>query len=474
MNNKHIIKVLCTVVVLVGMTFTAQAQIERTGYFLKGNSYGHRLNPSFQPRRNYLAVPVVGNTSFGIATNIEITDFVYPSGDGLITFLHPDIDAKDFVGNLSKNNKLNMSMDMTPFSLGFYAFGGFNTIDLGIHADAGFNIPRDFFGMFKDMGAEKYVLDNFGFRARSYADIAIGHSHKVNGNLTVGARLKLLVGLAYAEVAMDKMELAVSDKQWQINAKGSAVANVIGSKFTYDKNGIISGIGSFVPELSNLGFGVDLGATYDFSKVLTKGLILSASLNDINFIKWNNAAQTGISPSKPYTFEGFSEVSFDGGENSINQQLTTMGEELTEFFAVDEMNPEDYSDFWGATLNIGVEYKMPFYNKLSVGALFTQRFESAYSYTIGSLMVNFSPFNFFDLAASASVSTYGFNYGAMLNINLPGFSIFAGTEIYTGKYGLFNLSKEGLRTDEVNLYYPLSKFNTSAMIGINIPFGKKH
>ena len=247
-----------------------------------------------------------------------------------------------------------MNVNATPLSLGFYAFGGFNTIDIGIHANAGFCVPRDFFGLFKDMSAEKYVLNNIGFRTRNYADIAIGHSHKINNNLTIGARLKLLVGLAYAEIAMDKMELSVSDKQWQINAKGSAVANVIGSEFTYDENGIISGIGSFVPELSNLGFGVDLGATYDFSKVLTKGLILSASLNDINFIKWNNAAQTGISPSKPYTFEGFSELSFDGGENSVEQQLTTMGEELGEFFAVDKMTPGDYTDFWGATLNIGI------------------------------------------------------------------------------------------------------------------------
>ena len=61
MNNKHIIKVLCTVVVLLGMTFTAQAQIERTGYFLKGNSYGHRLNPSFQPKRSYISVPALGH-----------------------------------------------------------------------------------------------------------------------------------------------------------------------------------------------------------------------------------------------------------------------------------------------------------------------------------------------------------------------------------------------------------------------------
>ena len=472
MNNKHIIKVFCTFALLVSMAFVAQAQVDRAGYFLKGYHYGYRLNPSFQPKRGFLSLPVLGNTSVNMATNFELSDFLYPRNNGLVTFMHPDVSADEFVNNLSKNNKFNFNLDITPLSLGFYAFGGFNTIDIGIHSSMGANIPRDMFRVMKDMGAERYVLDDLGVRTRNYAEIAIGHSHKINNDLTIGARLKLLAGLAYAEIGMDKMEVVANDHLFQINAQGRVAASVLGTSFTYNDNGVIEGFGSFTPELSNLGFGIDLGATYDFSNVLTKGLILSASLNDINFIRWNNTETTGFSPAKPYTFNGFSDLTFDTNDNAVNGQFEEIGEDLSEFFAVNEMAPVNYTDFWGATLNVGLEYKMPFYDKLSVGALFTQRFEDAYSYSIGSLMLNLSPVNFFDLAANVSASTFGFNYGAMLNINFPGFSIFAAADMYMGKVSEIRGGNFGLPNGSPSVYIPLNKFNASGMLGINIPFGK--
>ena len=468
MNNKHIVKKICIVVLLFCMTMVAQAQAYRTGYFLKANSYAHRINPSFQPERGYLSFPILGNTSVDVSTNFEITDFIYPKGESLVTFLHPDVVADEFLGNLPKNSNLNFKMDMTPLSLGFYGFGGFNTIDIGLHFNAGMNIPRDLLYFMKDMGAGNYVLDNINLRTRNYADIALGHSHKVNDNLTIGARLKMLVGLAYAEIAMDKLELTMNEKMWRINAGGSAVAGVYGCEFTYGKDGFISDW-NFTPNFSNIGFGVDLGVTYDFSNVLAKGLVLSASVNDINFIKWNNASTTAFSPNKPYVFDGFENVTLDGSDNTLDEQFEAIGKDLNEFFAIDEMRTTDYTDFWGATLNIGLEYKMPFYDKLSVGALFTQRFETAYSYTIGSLMLNFCPVRFFNLAASASVSTYGFDYGAMLNISFPGFGIFAGANVYAGKVSEIDATEMGLGS----LYIPLDKFNASATFGVNIPLGKK-
>ena len=267
MNNRHIIKVLCTFIVLVSIVASMQAQANRTGYFLKGNPYNYRLNPSFQPDRGYFSLPMSGNTSFGVATNLGISDFIYPMGDGLTTFMHPDVSADEFLSNLNKNNNLNMNMDMTILSFGFYGFGGYNTFDIGAHLNAGFNIPKDIFHFMKDMGAESYSLANLGLRTRNYVDVAIGHSHEVAKGLTIGARLKFLIGLAYAEAWMDRMELSMNETQWQINAKGNAVASIIGSEFSFDENGMLNGIGEFKPQLSNWGLGADLGATYDFGNI---------------------------------------------------------------------------------------------------------------------------------------------------------------------------------------------------------------
>ena len=57
----------------------------------------------------------------------------------------------------------------------------------------------------------------------------------------------------------------------------------------------------------------------------------------------------------------------------------------------------------------------------------------------------------------------------MLNINFPGFGIFAGANMYVGRVGKIDSAEMGLS----GLSIPLDKFNTSAMFGINIPLGKK-
>lgn len=473
MNNRHIIKVLCTFVVLVSIAASMQAQANRTGYFLKGNPYNYRLNPSFQPDRGYFSFPMFGNTSLGVATNLGISDFIYPMGDGLTTFMHPDVSADEFLSNLNKNNNLNMNMDMTILSFGFYAFGGYNTFDIGAHLNAGFNIPKDIFHFMKDMGAESYSLANLGLRTRNYVDVAIGHSHEVAKGLTIGARLKFLIGLAYAEAWMERMELSMNETQWQINAKGNAVASIIGSEFSFDENGMVNGIGEFKPQLSNWGLGADLGATYDFGNI-AKGLIISASVNDINYIRWKNAITTGVSPEEPYSFNGFEGLSVNGdeGAGSVDEQLETIASDLSEFFALDDVKTCDYNDFWGATVNVGVEYKMPFYDRLSVGALFTHRFDRISSYTMGTFVLNLSPLNFFDLSASASVSTYGYDWGAMLNIHCPGFNIFASANLYAGKVGKVALSELGVPMEK-SIKVPLDNMNASFMFGLNFPFGKR-
>ena len=460
MNNRHIIRVLCVFAFFAGMTLTVQAQANRTGYFLKGNSYNHRMNPAFQPDRGYLAVPVLGNTSLSLNTNLGVSDFIYPQGDALVTFMHPDVSADDFLSNLRENNNLKLNLDMTLFSLGFYAWGGYNTLDVGFHTNVGANIPKDLFRLMKDMGAENYVLDKFGARGRAYADVAIGHSHKIGNELTFGARLKLLAGAAYAEVLMDRMELNMNGNRWQVHANGAATFCCMDMELLYDENGKFNGIGSNLnPGISGLGIGADFGITYDFSNLFAKGLILSASVNDINYMKWKSVSHAGITSDDPYTFNGFSEVSMNGEGNTLDKEFEAVGEDLGDLFALKQLEGGDYGDFMGATLNVGIEYKMPFYDRLSVGALFTQRFDNVYSYSHGSLVLNFSPLNFLDLAASASVSTYGYDWGAMLNIHFPGFNVFAAADLYAGK-----VSKEKI---------PLDNLNAGVMFGVNIPFGKR-
>lgn len=457
-NNN--IKKYAILLAMLFVVFTVNAQVYRTGYFLKGNSYRYRLNPSLMPERGF-ATLLVGNTSMNLSTNLGLADFIYDKGGQLVTFMHPDVTADEFLGRLNENNNFNFDYDMTPVAIGFYAFGGYNTIDVGLHSRFGINLPKDLFYFMKVMGGYDYQLTNMNFFTRNYADISIGHSHKINENLTIGARLKFLAGLAYAELLMDKMEIGIHGDRWRINAQGSAAMSLMGMKFMYDEDGVVNGVDGFEPGLSGIGFGVDLGATYDFSKVLTKGLIVSASVTDIGYMKWRDVSRAGVSFDEPYEFKGFENVSFNQneGDATIGEQFEQIGEDLADLFQIKEVNGGDVTDFLAATLNIGVEYKMPFYDRLSVGALFTHRFDRMYSCTTGSLMLNWSPLKFLDLVGSASMSTLGYDWSALLNIHCSGFNIFVAADMFAGK-----VSKQ---------YIPLHNMNASVMIGVNVPFGKK-
>lgn len=438
----------------------AQSTASSTGYFLEGNLYRSRLNPAFMGDQGYFSFPLLGNFNLNLSSNVGLANFVYPSKDGnqMVTFLHPDVTADEFNAALNDVNRVNLGVDLSIMSAGFFAFGGYNTIDFGMHSALGVNVPRDMFLFMKDMGHERYSVSNLSAYTRNYFDITIGHSHKVTKDLTVGARLKVLLGAAYAELLMEQMDMEMNNSQWMINAKGHA-AIAAGVKFTTDENNVVDGVDDLSLGLNGIGFGVDLGATYDLSNVLTKGLIVSASVNDISYMSWKNVAKAGINPEAPYVFDGFEALSVGSEDTESGSALDQIGEELSDFFAFKDMGIAKKNEMLGATLNIGVEYKMPFYEKMSVGALFSNRFGKLSPYTKGALMLNISPVKVLDFALSGNASTYGWGWGAMLNLHCTGFNLFVAADSFVGK-----VSKQ---------YIPLGKTNTALSFGVNIPVGKR-
>ena len=106
MKVKHIIK-FAVVALIFSISFTAAAQSLRTGYFLKGNPYSHRLNPALMNDRHYISFPMLGSINLNTAGKFGISKFIYdaPNGNGLVTFMHPSIDTDGFMSNIDSNNR---------------------------------------------------------------------------------------------------------------------------------------------------------------------------------------------------------------------------------------------------------------------------------------------------------------------------------------------------------------------------------
>ena len=109
-------------------------------------------------------------------------------------------------------------------------------------------------------------------------------------------------------------------------------------------------------------------------------------------------------------------------------------------------------EFLSCTMNIGAEYKMPFYRRLSVGALSSTRFNGAYTWTEGRFSLNLAPLNWISMSASYGISNFGSTFGAMLNIHTAAFSLFFGSDTFLLNFSPMSTTYGIVPLDNLNVH----------------------
>ena len=450
-------KIVATIILLSScLVYRAGAQeAVNSGYFVENYNYRHKLNPAFASSRSYFALPAIGNFNITTQSNLGISTFLYPYNGQLTTFMNRAVSSQEFLGRLSKNNKFGTNVYLPSVSVGTWGRkGGFTTVEVGMKADMSFNLPYDLFDFMKNAGAKQnYDISNLGARVRTYTEISVGHARKITDRLNVGAKVKFLVGLGYADANIDKMNVSMTEDQWSINAEGSLSASVpmvkwptkgetgaatdasqnneldfkaIGDSFEY--NSISEMMSSL---FSGLGYGaaIDLGATYEFDSGLLEGLNLSASILDLGFISWGNSVRAVTSPD-PWTFEGFDNLSLDSDSgNSLQDEFNSLTDDFNDMLKFEKQSEgKGKTNMLACTLNIGAEYELPFYRKLSVGFLSSTRIQGQYSHSEGRFSLNIEPTKWFGFSTSYGISTYGSTWGAIVNFSFPGIGLFIASD----------------------------------------------
>lgn len=471
-NKKYILGLA-----LACATVTLHAQeAARTAYFLEGYSYRHQLNPAFSGERNYISIPALGNLGLGLQSNVGVNTFLYKMGNGqLTTFMSPTVDAATFLGKLQNNNHLNMNLNETILSAGFRGFHGYNTITISTRANAGVNLPKDFFKFMK-LGMEsadtRYSFSDLQLDASAMAEVALGHSRKIDDRLDVGAKVKLLFGIGHANAKIDRMDVRMSGEQWAIDAKGSInisagsglkVPTKAESGAEYDSPSQADlidwdGLDYDSFSLGGFGLGFDLGATYK----LIPGLTLSASVLDLGFISWNNNVR-GETSNTTWTFDGFQNVAINSDQpgyedNKLDQQLDNLWDDLEDCVNFHRTQADGSNlKMLGATIHIGAEYEMPFYNRLTAGFLFSSHIAGCMTWNEGRLSANVKPIKWFDASVNYAISTYGSSFGWMINFHPKGFNFFIGSD-----HQFFSVTPQ---------YVPVGHANANLTLGFNVTFG---
>ncbi len=422
----------------------AAAQSFNSAYFTKDYKFRHAMNAAFGNDQNYIAIPAIGNININLHGNFGYEDFVkdnplYPttSDKSLTTFMNPYISIDDALSGFSKGkNRLQMDMNFTILSTGFKAWGGYNTLEVNTKIAFGMKLPYGLFEFAKDIGNNRYEIGDISLGLNSYAEFALGHSRQINEKWRVGTKLKFLFGAARAKVQLADMTADFSSSEkWIINGKASANISLKGltleseiKEYNNESRGTYEQVSDFDIDGAGLGgFGVafDFGAVYQ----INEDWAVSLGLANLGFIKWENNI-VAESSGEAFEFKGFHDVSVseDAGDD-FDAQIDDYGDQLMDFAHLqDKGDGGKHKSGQPVTLNIGGEYALPVYNKLSFGILGNFHMNDDYSWNEGRISINWAPVKWLDGGINAAVNTFGTSLGWVLNIHPKALNLYVGMD----------------------------------------------
>lgn len=421
---------------------TLQAQYLRSSYFMEGTSARLQLNPGLQPTKGYFNIPVLGSFNMSASSNVlGMSDIIDLVGSGSELYSNGQL-----FDRLKDDNRFNINLNTDILSFGWYSGKGFWSVNAGLRADFGVALAKDMFSMMRTMNgfslediagtSQSYNMSNQTLNMKMYAEVGLGYSRRITEKLTVGARVKILLGLARAEMNVNKFNVnmevpelnrygstsrgELEPENWygthyDYAADGNVITTLKGGGMTFDSDGRIDDFDFDGGDLgiAGSGFGLDLGASY---KVLDN-LTVSASILDLGFLKWKESETTVA------TVTGGEDVTID----ATNYDRYIGGDFLSfERFDFKEGSPEKVKTKTRlySTLLLAGEYGL-LNNKVSVGAMYTARFAQPKTLNELTFLATVRPKNWLNAAISYSpIQAGGKSFGLAVKLG----SLFVGTD----------------------------------------------
>ena len=452
---------------VLGVLFTVHcagyAQFLRTSYFMEGTHYRQQLNPALAPGRGYLNLPVIGTFNASVNSSTlgyqDVMDIIDNSEGG--DFFKSDA----FINKLDNLNNLNVNLSTDILSAGWYKGKNFWSFNIGLRNDIGASIPKGMFEFMREMdglSADDNLerLSNINQKVghqsleiNSYAEVGVGLARNITERLTVGARVKALLGVG--NLKLDINNITVNSNLSGYNTgdlndlNGRAEIRVDATLENSSKlielsedDGVIDEIEFGTFGLAGYGLGIDLGASYKLMDKLT----LSASLLDLGFMKWskNNTSVAKATANQSYDLTNSSDryefVDKVASGEVLNFDMLNM--------TLDKSAQKDRSTSLTSTLVLGAEYEL-LGDLLAVGALYTGRFAKPETLNELTLSANIRPKNNLNLALSYSLwQGSGKTFGVAAKLG----PIFVGTDY---------------------MFFGKDTKNLNAYIGFSLPLNKQ-
>lgn len=442
---------------------SAFAQSTYSGYFLDNYLYRSEMNPAFGGESSYVGFPGLGNINIGMQGNLHLTSVLYNVDGKTSLFTNPNVSAAEVMSDIHDKNRLGVDTKLNIINVGFKGIGGYNTISINARASVEAQLPGSLFSLLKEgISNQTYNISNLRARGTAFAEIALNHSHDIKAvpGLRVGGTVKFLLGGGRIDARFNQAELTLGTDSWDIRSNAIVEASVKGFKYKteydhhadryYVNGGEIDGAG-----LNGFGLGFDLGAEYKW-----KDFSFSAALLDLGFISWSNTAtaSTVDANGNEGTCEfQTSKYTFGVTSDENKSEWDSMRDELSALYELKDFgNTGSRTTGLAATLNLGAQYTLPMYRRLSFGLVNSTRLQGQYTWTQFRLSANIRPIDCLSASVNLEAGTFGAGFGWLFNLNTrKGFSLFLGMDHTLGK-----LAKQGV---------PLNS-NAKVNFGMNFPF----
>ena len=451
------------------------AQDLETGYFLGGNPYAFRLNPAFQSERNIVSV-ALGQTGLGVWSNLGFSTLLYPdpSSGQLYSFLNDWVDAGEFLGKIKKNNSFDADVRLNLLTVGFWAGPQFFTLDFNVRSLNATTLPYDLFSFWKEgpESRDHFDFSHLGYRSQTFAEAAFGWSRNFDDVFNLGFRMKALVGGLELNALAQNMKLTMTDERWEVQAQSFLYGSSPSLAYHLDEHGNPDPASIYLKDDSwgSAGFGgaLDLGASWNIFPYLT----FSASVLDLGGIRWNREVQF-VSPESSYVWAPSErgEAALENWEDEFDNALESLS---GAFLFQDASGAGGAFEMLPAQVYLGAEFRIPFYERLSLGALYSGRVGSGYGRQNGRISVNWNPLDFLSLSGGTTISRLGESYGFALNLHPAGVNLMVGCDYVP----VHSVSLSPLLEDadlpgfiKRNAILPRDQMKFNLYVGLNLAFG---
>ena len=390
-----------------------KAQYANTLYFMTEIAERNNMNPAFTPSCNfYLDFIFLPNAYFSFGNdNFIMRDFIYNQNGKTQTFLSSKESLELFFKNLQPTTTINFNYNLNILSFGFQVKKSYFTFDLGLNMDVATYLPSDLlkfalYGTPDPNGINTFNLSQLGIDASLYSNAAIGYMYKINKQLTIGAKAKLLMGYANINTSINKLNLNASRQEWSLETDGTINAS-LPIRFNTLENGNID-FGSIQMNNANellellynpagIGAAIDLGIKYE----PVKNLVISASVTDLGMIYWS---RNSFSASMQGSHSIDELIDYTLGDtlstDAIVDKFTGLGNEILNSMHTDGEN-KPYKSMLRGNFFLGAEYGI-LKNRISLGVVNRLKFKDTHLQDEVTVALNLRPIHWFNATVSHS------------------------------------------------------------------------